>query len=399
MTGRDALAFALGAVAFHRARSLLTASGIAVGIAAVMLLTSIGEGIHRFVLTEFTQFGTHLVIVAPGRTSTVGSPGGVVGTVRPLSLEDALSMQRLPNLRAVMPVVQGNALIEAGDRSRRSMVNGVGPPMPEVWQFRLAQGSFLPADDPRAPRSLAVLGSRLCTELFPAASPLGQRIEIGGYRYTVIGVMASKGQFLGFDLDDAVYVPTSKALEMFHRDGVMEIDVLYAASASVSAVVDKVRAHLTARHRSEDFTIITQKQMLDVLGSILDILTFAVGALGGISLLVGGVGILTIMTIAISERRSEIGLLLALGARRPQILGLFLFEAAMLSALGGLAGLGAGVAIGELLKVIVPVLPVHASWQYAAIAEGIAVTVGLVAGVAPAQKASRLDPVASLRAE
>jgi putative ABC transport system permease protein len=395
----DLYRLAAGALLAHRARSLLTALGIAVGIAAVVLLTSIGEGIQRFVLAEFTQFGTHLIAVTPGRATTHGVAIGILGTVRPLTVDDAQALERLPEVTATVPVVQGNARVEWGRRSRRTNVFGVGPRVPEVWRFRVASGRFLPPDDPTAARPFAVLGSKVRRELFGDANPLGQRIRVGGDRYRVIGVMEPKGELLGFDIDDAVYVPASKALQLFNREGVMEVDVLYSADAPASRVVDALRRHLQARHGHEDFTITTQEQMLDVLGSVLNVLTFAVGALGGISLLVGAVGILTIMTIAVNERTAEIGLLRAIGARRRQVLALFLAEAAVLAALGGLTGLAAGAGGAWLLGTLVPALPVHTSWNYALLAEAVAAAIGIAAGVLPARRAAALDPVQALRAE
>ncbi len=211
--------------------------------------------------------------------------------------------------------------------------------------------------------------------------------------------MESKGTVLGFDLDDTVYIPAARALELFNRESLMEIDVLYDDDASEADVVAGVRHVLTARHGREDFTITTQQQMLDVLGSVLDVLTLAVGVLGGISLLVGAVGVLTIMLIAVRERTAEVGLLRALGARRRQVLLLFLAEATALAAVGGLAGLLLGVGGAWLLHAALPALPVHTPWSFALLAEGLAVGIGLAAGVVPAYRAAELDPVEALRAE
>ena len=388
-----------GAVVAHRMRSFLTALGIMVGIASVVLLTSIGEGVHRFVLHEFTQFGTNILGVAPGKTSTFGMSGAVINNVRPLSLDDAEALGRIPQVRAVVPVVQGNGEVEAGKRSRRAMIIGTGADVPEVWQMRVASGRFLPQDDPRQARAYAVLGSKLRSELFGSESPLGEIVRIAGERYRVIGVMESKGQFLGFDLDDTVYIPTARALAMFNRESLMEIDLLYADDADSEVISERVNRILTDRHGHEDFTITTQEEMLETLGTILNILTLAVGAVGGISLVVGAVGILTIMSIAVNERTSEIGLLRALGARRSQVLALFLGEAVVLSAVGGLAGLTLGVGGAWLLGMAIPGLPVHTPWEYVVLAEGMAAMIGVVAGVAPARSAAMLDPVEALRGE
>jgi putative ABC transport system permease protein len=399
MIFQDAIRFSLGAVFSQRMRSFLTAVGIAVGIASVVLLTSLGEGIHRFVLSEFSQFGTNLIGVTPGIKTTTGISGAIISNVRPLSLEDALAVERIPDVLGVVPVVQGNAPVEYGKRNRRTYVFGVGSKVPLVWRINVATGRFLPEDDLRASRAFAVLGSRVRRELFGDVNPLGRRIRVGGERFSVIGVMETKGQMLGFDLDDAVYIPADRALSMFNRESLMEIDLLYTAGIRSQDIAAKVKNMLIARHGREDFTITTQEQMLDVLGSILNVLTMAVGALGGISLLVGGIGILTIMTIAVTERTAEIGLLRAIGAGRWQILALFIGEAVMLASIGGLAGLVIGVGGAWIIGRLIPALPTHTPWSYVLLAELLAAVIGLLSGVLPARRASRMDPIEALRAE
>ncbi len=395
----DFVRLTLGSLRSHRLRTALAVLGIAVGIAAVILLTSIGEGVRRFVLAEFTQFGTNLIIVTPGRVVTSGTIPGVFGTVRPLTIEDAEAVRRAPYVLVTNPATDGNAEIAAQGKRRRITVYGFGPDWPEVGHMTVAMGSFLPREDLNAPRPLAVLGSKAKKELFGAGNPLGKRIEVGGSRFRVIGVMESKGQFLGMDLDDTVIIPVARALELFNRDGLTGFHVNYDPEAPVERVVEGIRRTIKARHGRDDVTIITQQKMHEVLDSVLGVLTFAVGALGSISLLVGGVGILTIMTIAVSERTAEIGLLRALGARQEQILILFLGEAAMLAAMGGVAGLLLGASLAQLLTLIFPALPVSTPWWFAVLAEGIAVSVGLAAGVLPAQRAAGMEPVDALRAE
>ncbi len=399
MRPADSIKLSLQALTSHRLRSFLTALGIAVGIAAVVLLTSLGEGIHRFVLAEFTQFGTNLIGITPGKTTTTGFSGAIISNVRPMTINDSLALARLPRVIATVPMLQGNAAVEFGNRSRRSYVIGVGADMPVVWQMQVAQGRFLPDEDPRAPRAFAVLGSKLKQELFGSENALGRRVRIGSERYRVIGVMASKGQMLGFDLDDTVFIPAARAMGLFNRESLMEIDLLYTPGSSSEQIARQAKDLLIERHGSEDFTIVTQDQMLDVLGSILDMLTLAVGALGGISLLVGGVGIMTIMTIAVSERTAEIGLLNALGGGGRQIMLLFIGEAVVLAGLGGMAGLILGAGGAWLLGRLVPSLPTHTPWIYALMAELLSLVIGLSAGVLPARHAAKLDPIEALRAE
>jgi putative ABC transport system permease protein len=399
MIARDFLTLSMRALAAHRLRSFLTLLGIAVGIAAVILLTSIGEGVHRFVLAEFTQFGTNVIEIAPGKTRASGGPGGLNTTVRLLTLDDARALERVPGIRAVTPIVWGNSEVSANGRLRRTTVQGVGPEMLQITKMTVQSGSFLPDETFEQARALAVLGPKLKHELFGSAPALGQRLRMGGMQFRIVGVMAPKGQFLGMDLDDTVFIPTARALELYNREGLMRINLTYREGLKSDDVTGAIKSALAARHGREDFTLITQEDMLRTLSNILNVLTAAVGALGGISLLVGGVGIVTIMTIAVTERTNEIGLLKALGAHQRTILGIFLGEAVVLAALGGLLGLALGIGLAQLLHLLFPALPVETPLSFVILAEVVAILIGLLAGVLPAQRAARLDPVTALRAE
>ncbi|TNC97313.1 MAG: hypothetical protein FD121_904 [Gallionellaceae bacterium] len=396
---RDFLTLTTSSFLTSRMRSFLTGLGIAIGIAAVILLTSIGEGLHQFVLQEFSQFGTNIITIQPGKTETQGGNVGVFGSSRQLSLEDADALRRLPYVESVNPSVMGNAELKFNGKTRRTTIFGEGREFAAAFTMRVQSGTFWPDADDEQARAFVVLGAKVRQELFAGQNPLGEYLRVGGQRYRVIGVMESKGQVLGMDLDDAVYIPAARAMELLNRPGLMEINVSYRPSADANDVKKLVSQRLIERHGREDFTLISQEEALEVLGSVLNVLTFAVAALGGISLLVGAVGILTIMTMAVTERTAEIGLLRALGARENQVLMLFLGEAIMLSALGGIMGLLIGVGIAQGLHLLIPALPVHTPWLYAVLAELTAITIGLAAGVAPAMRAARLDPVEALHAE
>jgi len=399
MRATDLFTLSTRALTAHRLRSFLTLLGIAVGIAAVILLTSIGEGVHRFVLNEFTQFGTNVIEIAPGKTRASGGPGGLQTTVRLLTLEDAEALSRVPGVVAVTPNVWGNSEVAANGRLRRTTIQGVGPQNLDILKMTMQSGTFLPAESFEHARPLAVLGPKLKQELFGSENALGQRVRIGGMQFRIVGVVAPKGQFLGMDLDDTVFIPAARALELYNREGLMRIHLTYRAGLNAGDVAAAIKSALAGRHGREDFTLTTQEDMLRTLSKILNVLTLAVGALGGISLLVGGVGIVTIMTIAVTERTNEIGLLKALGARERTILGIFLGEAVALSALGGVLGLLLGIGIAQLAHLAFPALPVQTPLSFVLLAEAVAVVIGLAAGVLPARNAARLDPVEALRAE
>lgn len=395
----DLLRLTVSTFVVYRMRSFLTGLGIAIGVAAVVLLTSIGEGLHQYLLDEFSQFGTNVITIQPGKSQTHGGNAGIFGSVRSLSMEDAEALQRVPYIVFVNPSVQGNAEVRANGKSRRSFVYGAGPDFPQAFNMKVQLGNFLPADEASRARNFVVLGQKLRQELFRNVNPLGEYVRIGGERYRVIGVMEAKGQILGFDMDDIVYIPAAQALQMFNRAGLIEINVNYLPSADVDKVVASIKSVLSARHGREDYTVVTQEQALEVMNSVLGVITFAVAAIGAISLLVGGVGILTIMTMAVTERTGEIGLLRALGARQQQVLMLFLGEATLLSAAGGVAGLLFGIGLAQALHAIMPSLPVQIPVFFAVLAESTAILIGLVAGVMPARRAALMDPVEALRTE
>jgi putative ABC transport system permease protein len=399
MSLKDLAALAAGAVLAHRLRSALTMLGILIGIASVILLTSIGEGARADILSEFTQFGTRIVGVRPGKATTAAM-GPLVTTVRKLTLDDARALERLVGVERVAPITAGVARVEAGVRARSVFVIGVTSDILEVFKLDVRQGRFLPESDPRRSAPLAVLGPTLKRELFGERSALGERVRIGGQRFLVIGVMAPKGNILGLDLDDRVYVPVASAQRLFNREGLVEIHLLGSERVPVDAVRAAVTRTMRERHGGdEDFTIVTQKDMLGVLDRVLGIVSVAVGSIGGISLVVGAVGVLTIMWIAVNERTAEIGLAKALGASPRQILGLFLLEAAVLSLAGGALGVATGMGIAWMLPLAVPGLPVHTRPSFVIAALLVSLGVGLLSGVLPARRAATLDPVEALRAE
>ena len=395
----DAVRHAAGAIAGHRQRSLLTMLGIVIGISSVILLTSIGEGTRLYMLQQFSIFGTNLVAVNPGKTETSGMPG-IGGTLRPLTLADAEALSRIPGVESIVPVSVGTGSVEAGGLSRDVFVYGVTGEVPRVWSMDVRVGSFLPEGDPRYGAALAVLGPTLKREIFGERNALGEHVRIAGQRFLVVGVMESKGRMLGLDIDDAVYIPVARAMALFNMDELQEVDILVTNASRIDSVAARMKRLLIDRHGGEeDFTVTTQTGMLDTLDRILGIVSLAVVGIAAISLVVGGIGILTMMWISVNERTAEIGLEKALGATPRQILSLYLLEATVLGVLGGLLGLALGVGLAQALRLAVPGLPVSTPIPFAALAVGVSLAVGLLSGVLPARRAAGLDPVEALGAE
>jgi len=400
VTLADLLGLALEALRGHRLRYLLTGLAVAVGISAVVLLSSIGEGTRRYIVGQMSQFGTTIIGVYPGRTQTGGITGMIGGSMRKLSLDDARALTRLPGVSAVVPTVYGTAVHEYGNRSRRTFVLGATGQGTRVWSMKVVSGRFLPEMDFDRGSPVAVLGPRLKRELFGEANPLGAAIRIGESRFRVIGVMESKGQMLGFDLDDVAYVPVANAMRLLNRPEIDELDVLAGSPAEIGPVTDRIRQVLLQRHdRREDFTIMTQQEGLEMVNNVLNIIAVVVTGIAAISLLVGAIGILTIMWIVVQERVAEIGLVKALGATGGQVLLWYLVEAGLTALAGGTAGLIAGVGGAWLLHRAVPALESYTSPLTVVLALVVSCAVGVAAGVVPALRAARLDPVEALRAE
>ncbi len=400
MEGRDLFAMGSGSLRANKMRSALSMLGIAIGIASVVLLTAIGEGTRVYIINEFSQFGTNVLAVNPGKAETSGIPGALGGTTRKLTIADAVAVERLPYVDEIMPLTIALARVEADGRGRSVAIYGVTPSLLNVWKYAMGQGEFLNNSDPRRSSPIAVLGPKVKRELFGDENALGRTLRIADTRLRVIGVMAPRGQTLGFDLDDAVYIPVALAMRMFNMEDLSEIDVTFAHGGLVDIVEEEVRELLTDRHRGhEDFTITTQAAMLDVFGKVIKGITLAVSFIAGISLLVGAVGIFTMMWISVGERVSEIGLMMAVGATREQIQRIFLLEAILLTTVGGAIGATAGVAMALGLRAFLPSLPVEIPIDFLLAALAMSVVTGIASGVAPARRAAALEPVEALHTD
>jgi putative ABC transport system permease protein len=393
----DIVAFAMQALRGHRLRTGLSLLGVAIGVAAVVTLTALGEGARRYVVGQFASVGTNLVIVVPGKTETTGGMPGMGAAPNDLTLEDARALLRgVPEIEKAAPMVMGTETVVFQERQRQMGVIGSTHEALEVRRLAIASGRFLPLLEWDRSSPVAVLGQTAARELFPGQDPVGQIVRVGDWRMRVVGVLAPRGLQLGVDMDDVTIVPVATAMKMLNRRSLFRLLLQVRTHADLNRVKERVLRLMAERHGEEDVTVITQDAVLSAFNSILGALTRALAGIAAVSLVVAGVGIMNVMLVSVSERTREVGLLKALGAGRRQILAAFLAEAILISSAGGLLGLALGWAAVQVLVAIYPALPASPpAWAVAA-ALSLSVVVGAVFGVLPARRATRLDPVAAL---
>lgn len=394
----DQLRYAFTALRGATLRSGLMLLAMAIGVAAVVVLSGLGEGARRYVVGEFASLGTHLLIVLPGRNETTGgAPPMVSETPRDLTVDDAEALKRNRSIRRVAPVSIGSAMVSHQGLQREVAIMGTTHEMYEVRHFAMGQGSFLPPGDIFHPQPVCVLGAKLRRELFGNKPVLGAYVRIGDRRFRVVGVLREQGQSLGMNTDDLAIIPVTAAQALFNSYSLFRILVEAKSRDAIAPAQRAIVDTLKTRHEGEeDVTVITQESMLATFDRILGALTLTVSGIAAISLVVAGVLIMNVMLVAVSQRTAEIGLLKALGAPAGAIMRLFITEAALLSLLGAAIGLGVGGGANWLLRQIYPTLPFHApNWAVAA-AILVALATGLLFGVLPARRAARLDPVQAL---
>ncbi|MGD8970899.1 MAG: ABC transporter permease [Desulfobacterales bacterium] len=394
----DVLRFSFRAAVGYPARTLLTLLAMAIGVGAVILLTALGEGARRYVTREFTSLGTHLLITIPGRSETTGGPPPMLGeTPRDLTLEDALALKRSSAIRRVAPVAIGSAPVAWQQREREATIMGSTAEMFDIRQLSMAQGRFLPAGNPSRGSAVCVLGYKIKRELFGNSSPLGEWVRIGGRRFRVIGVMTAKGQSLGLDMGDIAIIPVASAQMLFNTSSLFRILIQAGGREAVPRAKKAILKILQDRHEGEDdVTVITQDALLKTFDRIFNALTLTVGGIAAISLAVAGILIMNVMMISVSQRKTEIGLLKAIGSPRNQILRLFLSESAVLSLMGSFLGVVLALVGTWACLRIYPNFPVTIPWWALAAATAVGVFTGLVFGVLPARRAAGLEPVEAL---
>ncbi|CAB1368209.1 ABC transporter permease [Denitratisoma oestradiolicum] len=399
MRPADLFDFAWQVVRGNRGRTLLILLAMGIGVAAVLVVTALGEGARRYVLQQFSGLGANLLIVLPGRAETAGGiPGFLVGkTPRMLTLDDAQALTRSHGVRKVAPLIVGTGDVHVNARSRETAVLGSTAEFISVRQMDMAQGKFLPEGDPHHAQPVCVIGAKIKSELFGGQAAVGEWLRIGDRRFRVVGVLAGQGQSLGFNTDEIVIVPVAAAQALFNSEALFRVLVEAKSRAQVADAKADVLEILRQRHEGErDVTVLTQDAVLSTFDRILGALTLAVGGIAAISLSVAGILIMNVMLISVTQRKREIGLLKALGATGRQIRLLFVTEAVLLA----LGGAGAGLAVGRLgewvMAELYPAIPVAAPWWALVAAPLTALVTAILFSVAPARKAARLDPVLAL---
>jgi len=395
----DTLQLALSALRADRRRSALIALATAIGVTAVVLLTALGDGARRYVTGQFSALGTNLLIVIPGRSETVGGPPPVMGeTPRDLSLNDYAAVARLPSVQRVVPVMVGAANVSTlAGVEREVTLLGVTSDMLEVRKLSMAQGHFLPPQAVDRAAAVSVLGPKLARELFGNTNPLGQWVRVGDRRFRVIGLLANTGVSVGQDFNDMALIPVASAQALLNTQGLFRLLIEVRDGSGMDAAKAAVRGAIMALHEGEDdVTLITQDSVVATFDRILNAITYALTGISAISLLVAGILIMNVMLVTVAQRKGEIGLLKALGARTAEIRRLFLLEAVMLSLTGASLGVIAGYGIATLVALRYPDFPVAVPWWGALSAVITALAFGLFFGVWPARRAALLDPVQAL---
>lgn len=395
MTLREALRVAFQALAANRLRSALTTLGVVIGVLSVVLLVAIGQGAREEITGAIEGLGSNLLFVVPGDGDFGGSAPSRARFVA-ADVDDIDQELSGPPGRVAGYVVGGEAVAADGARVTTT-VYGISAGYPDVVERDVARGQRLSSADVLTARRVAVLGATTAETLFGRQDPIGRTVTIGGIRFRVAGVLERVGgAAFGPDRDDEVQIPLTTGQRLF---GVSTLDALFVRATDTAAIEQDravVERVLERRLTPEEFTVLSQDEIIGVVGDILQILTLVLAAIAGISLLVGGVGVSNIMLVSVSERTREIGLRKALGARTRDITRQFLFEAVALTGVGGVVGLLAGVGLAVLVGALTP-LTASVTWWSIVLALAVSVGVGLGFGVLPARRAGRLDPVEALR--
>jgi len=380
----------------NKVRSALTMLGIIIGVAAVILLVSVGQGLQNYISGAFEDLGSNLVLVIPGTVQFGQGPPNFSGSRFTLKHLEDLNKLGSP-VGSAAGSIEIPAVIRYKGNSKTSTVAGISSEYSTIRNLEVSEGELISEDDIDRSRRVVVLGQGIEEELFGQSQAIGKNIDIGGTQYEVIGILNKIGtQSIGFDVNNFVAIPVTSAQKLFNNDSIQAITVQAESQETIPDVIDEVEDYFLAQMNEDDFSVVDQSSLLETITQILGVLTAALGGIAAISLVVGGVGIMNIMLVSVTERTREIGLRKAIGARRSNILSQFLIESVTLSVVGG----GIGILIGWGGSLIInQFFPASVTLWSVLLAFGVSAAVGILFGVAPAIRASKLDPIEALRYE
>lgn len=398
MRAADTFSFSLKALTAYPTRTGLILLAMSIGVASVIILTSLGEGARQYVVGQFQMLGSHLLIVLPGRTETTGGLPPLLGTSpRDLTIDDALALKRSHSVKYIAPVVVGAAPVSHASRNREVTIFGSSHELQMALELSLLKGQFLPDENPQIAVSICVLGEKLNQELFENKNSIGEWVRIGESRFRVIGVLKKKGQSVGMDMSDAAIIPVASAQALFNAPSLFRIIVKAQSKDALNKAEQDVINIIRHRHEGDnDITILRQDALIGTFDEILKTLTWSVAGIAAISLIVAGILIMNVMLVSVSQRKAEIGLLKALGTPTRQVMTLFLSEALMLSLLGGFFGLILGLASAQMINYWIPDFPVQTPLWAIGASLLITIVTGLLFGSIPAKQAAKLNPVLAL---
>lgn len=404
MNFSNTITIALKAIFTNKVRSILTMLGVIIGVSSVVLLISLGKGLEAFVVQTFEDLGSNNVFISPGNLFNEDGGFDSFQNSAVSSMSISFTKTDIRELQQLRQYVDKIAYYNAqNDTARfltnteRSSIMGTSPNYHQVLVTNLDKGRWFSSSENEGGERVAVLGSQIAQDLFGKVDPIRKKIRIGSVTFTVVGVAEEKGSgFGGPSFDSFIYIPFETLTKVYNTNKIMEIAIKTKADFAIDESIAAIEKNMLRRYEEDEFTAYDQAEILSVIQDILGMITVALGGIAAISLVVGGIGIMNIMLVSVTERTREIGLRKAMGATPNQILVQFLIEAAFLSVLGGLIGLG--IAFGGSLA-IQPFFPAKVTMEAVLLAFGVSTAVGLIFGAAPAKKASQLSPIEALRYE